>query len=411
MTDVTPRASPGQPAESATRPARVPRPLADSLIREIGGWLEGDDPNRVAATTRAWDGGKAAAARRLMTAHGVAAFLARDATAARVMAVLPEDVQAWLADQAEANRARVDRLQEELAAVLRSLAAAGVPTMPLKGALLWARPGGDPYRRPMADLDLLVRPTDRGAARTALTSLGYLRDESRHRRPTHDTFVLPGNERLVTLDGEHPDNPRRIELHVEVKRHLWAWVDDDDLTELLWTGSRPSTIVGEPAIVPTDLALLGHLSIHATSDLLLARGRLIQLVDTAEVAAAIASSGDTGERLEDLPHPRLVLPSLVLATRLLPKRTAPVGPDGLARLVARVPVRLARWAARVALDTRAGLQSGWILPADVDTLAARWDRWAPYTWRLLVAHGDIPMPLAAARHAVQLLKVAASRPA
>jgi hypothetical protein len=290
--------------------------------------------------------------------------------------------------------------------------------MPLKGAILATRPGSDPFRRPMADLDLLVRPGDRDAARATLTSLGYRRRPERNRRPTHDTFELPGNDRVVAVDGEHPDNPRRIELHTEVRRHLWTWVEDDDLTGFLWAGAVEGTVLGEPAILPLAPACRAHLAIHATSDLLMARGRLVQWLDLAEVAGGFPDAAwrapDTDRvasfELATVPHPRLVYPALRLASRRFAARLPPGGMPGLAALEARVPARLARWAASVPLDTRAGLQAGRYAPGDVSTLGARWTRWAPYAWRLAVADGDLPRPLAILRHAARIASMARRRP-
>ncbi len=46
--------------------------------------------------------------------------------------------------------------------------------MPLKGALLTTMAGRvDAGRRPMADLDLLVRPADRAGLGAVLAGLGY----------------------------------------------------------------------------------------------------------------------------------------------------------------------------------------------------------------------------------------------
>jgi hypothetical protein len=83
---------------------------------------------------------------------------------------------------------------------------------------------------------------------------------------------------------------------------------------------------------------------------------------------------------------------------------------GLEALAARVPDRLVDWAAGVPLDTRAGLQAGRFAPGEVSTLAARWSRWAPFRWRLVVAHGDVPLPVAALRHAVRVASMARRRP-
>jgi hypothetical protein len=229
---------------------------------------------------------------------------------------------------------------------------------------------------------------------------------------------LPGNDRVVAVDGEHPDNPRRIELHTEVRRHLWTWVDDDDLTGFLWAGALEATVLGEPAVLPLPPALRAHLAIHATSDLLMARGRLIQWLDLADVAGGLSGTAgrlpgiDPVDSLElaGVPHPRLVYPALRLAARRLAGRLPPDAMPGLAALEARVPVRLARWAENVPLDTRAGLGAGRYAPGDVSTLGARWTRWAPYGWRLAVAHGDVPRPLAALRHAARVTSMARRRP-
>jgi Uncharacterised nucleotidyltransferase len=400
------------------RPHRVPRGLADPLLRELGRWLEPEagvssrPPEAVAAS-----GGRTGLAlRRLITAHGLAPFLVRDPAAAAVVATLPDDIQTWLAVQDERNRLRIERLLQELGGALRALAASGLPVMPLKGAILATRAGFDPFRRPMADLDLLVRPADRDPARATLASLGYERRPLRTRRPTHDTFELPGNEDVVSADGEHPDNPRRIELHTEVRRHLWGWIEEDDLTAHLWAGATEATVLGEPAILPAPAAFAAHVAIHATSDLLISRGRLIQWLDLAEVTGGAPAVGEPAgsEPAVDLaraPHPRLVYPALRLAARRLAGRFPPDGPDGLAALEAMIPDRLVRWAASVPLDTRAGLQAARSAPTDEGTFAARWARWAPYRWRLAVAHGDAPLPVAAARHARLVVSMMRRRPA
>jgi hypothetical protein len=390
----------------ALGPERVPGDLAAPLIREIGGWLDGADPDRIAAVTTAWGARTRAAARRLIAAHGLSSLLARDPTLTPIAAVLPAEIQAWLAVQDEHSRARVGRLHEELADALRVLAGAGIAAMPLKGSILTTRGGPERNRRPMADLDILVRPADREAARLTLERLGYRRRAAGNRRPTHDTFIRSGNEDVVSFDGEHPDNPRWIELHVEVKRHLWAWVDDDELTDFLWLGAAPGFVLGEAAVLPTQPALLAHLAIHATSDLLTGRGRLSQWFELAELAPDV---GDARE-LAALPHPRLVFPALGLSTRRLAGRLGPRAPE-LGALEMIVPERLVRWAASVPLDTRAGLQSGRFGPADMSSFGARWQRWAPSSWRLAVAYGDVPRPLALARHAARVARMALRRPA
>ena len=208
-------------------------------------------------------------------------------------------------------------MHEELAAILAAAAAAGIEVMPLKGAILTTLPGTDPARRPMADLDLLVHPGDREPLAAVLTGLGYRREHDDAPHPTHDVFLDPGGGRVAAHDGEHPDNPRRVEVHVEVKRHLWGWATDDDLTDDA-LARRPCVArsSASPRRSPDRRALLAHLAIHATSDLLVGRGRLVQWLDLGSVAP-VRSRGSTR-----LPHPRVAYPSLRLAARALPRAMA-----------------------------------------------------------------------------------------
>ena len=155
--------------------------------------------------------------------HGLAPHLDAVVPDSSIAASVPLATLDWLAEQAGLNARRIDRMHDELAAILAAAAAAGIEVMPLKGAILTTRPGVEPGRRPMADLDLLVRPADR-AGLGALLAGARLRTRARE-RPTSDARRLrrsgwrPGR----VTDGEHPDNPRRVEVHVEVKRHLWGW--------------------------------------------------------------------------------------------------------------------------------------------------------------------------------------------
>jgi hypothetical protein len=378
-------------ADAARPPAPLPRGVTARLTRTLAAWLDPPDPDRAGDRTRGWGPDEWAALPRVVLMHGLSSHLAHPAVADRLATVLPPSIRSWLVADDERIRVRLGRLHGELATILRAAHRSGIAVMPLKGALLTTRPGS--RRRSMADLDLLVHAADRVAMGRLLESLGYRLEPERAPRPTHDVYVDAGGGRVVSFTDEHPDNPRRVEVHVEVLRHLWGWAEDDQLTPALWSDARTATVLGEPACVPAPAALVAHLTIHASSDLLVGRGRLVQWLDVASEAGA-------GGNLAALPHPALAYPALALAGRAMPATMAGVD---LRCLEAMVPARLARWAATVTLDRRAGLTDR-STPGRPDAMAARWQRWRPEPWRLAVAHGDRPLALALGLHGLTIAR-------
>ncbi len=324
--------------------------------------------------------------RRLITIHGLAPYLASQLARADLEPAVPAPTVEWLYEQQRLNAQRIERMHGELAAILEACARAGIAVMALKGALLTTTSDGGPPTRPMGDLDLLVRPADRLEVGRLLTGLGYRREPENNPRPTHDVYVDPGGGRVASLD-EHPDNPRRVEVHVELLRHLWGWNDDDLLTDAMWSQAREGRLLGQPALLPTADHVLSHLAIYASADLLSGEGRLVQWLDLANATAGvgIASGG---------PHPRLAYPALALARRTLPSRLASID---LTEIERQLPERLVRWARRVPADDRCGLMIG---PTHgvPHSLRARVVRWAPVDWRLWVAYGDRSRPVALAMH-------------
>jgi hypothetical protein len=372
---------------SAATAERPPRRLVDAQVRELATWLETPDRGD-RAVVATWSSRHWSAFRRVAAMHGLAPHLARSVPSSTLADLVPPDVIGWLIEQDGLNRRRIERMHGELAAILGAAATAGIEVMPLKGALLTTMPGADAPRRPMADLDLLVHPADRAGLGAVVVGLGYRLAPEANPRPSHDVFLDPGGGRIVSFEGEHPDNPRRVEVHVEVKRHLWGWVDDDDLTPALWAGARSGEVLGQPAAMPRTEALFAHLAIHASSDLLSARGRLVQWLDLASLAPL---AGD----LAGIPHPRIAFPAMRLTARALPDAMTALDLSGPA---SHAPDRLIRWAADVPLDHRCGLTTG-RPPTEPSGFGARWERWRPDRWRLAVAYGEVPLPVALARHA------------
>lgn len=362
------------------------RTAAARVVRGLAALLEEPSAHALANLAPRRDAESWAAVRRLITIHGLAPYLASHLAPADLEPAVPATTVEWLLDQRRLNAERIERMHIELAAILAACAAAGIAVMPLKGALLTTMPGSDPPLRPMGDLDLLVRPADKAQVGRLLIGLGYRREHENNPRPTHDVYVDPGGGRVVSVD-EHPDNPRRVEVHVELVRHLWGWNDDDRLTGAMWSDATEGTALGQPALISTPAHVLSHVAIHASADLLAGEGRLVQWLDLASMVAA-AGDFDGG------PQPRLAYPALALARRTLPCSLESLDVSAIA---AGLPARLVRWASRVPADDRCGLMIG---PTHgvPHSLRARVNRWAPIEWRLWVAYGERSRPVALAMH-------------
>lgn len=204
-------------------------------------------------------------------------------------------------------RARDALLQQEHTVLAAAMVARAVPHLWLKGAWLSALCYRPPACRPRADLDLLVPERAWPAADSVLRAQGY--------RPTsrtwkHQVWLRPGNHRVVDMRGEHPENPRPVELHgrlVEAFRGIELALDFEAALECRTGGfAGPDRALG-----------MVHLCAHLTVDMLSRRARLIHLVDLVRLAPRLDDAdwarvrGLAGGRQTA----RFVWPALALAVR------------------------------------------------------------------------------------------------
>jgi len=175
-----------------------------------------------------------------------------------------------------AGAARNMRLFDALGKILRSCETAGTPVIPLKGACLAERIYGDIALRPMADLDLLVKPADLPSAIETLRRLRYVADQP----------FDPAAQRAEFQDMppmRRPDGVM-VELHWTLVTPLCgARIDEDELRGL-WERSTPTTIAGVPSRMLSPEDLLLHLCMHASVHHRFANVGLRAFVDIAEVA-------------------------------------------------------------------------------------------------------------------------------
>lgn len=158
-----------------------------------------------------------------------------------------------------ATAARNILIYEDLGHALQSLGDAGVSVILLKGAALAKTIYPSIADRPMGDVDLLVRPTDRDRARAALEAAGY-------------QFVPESQQRFSPFDTEFTgemafwqNDQFLIELHWELTPSEWirrlAALD----METLWREAVPLQLDGQQALQLSPCDTLLHLCLHLTA--------------------------------------------------------------------------------------------------------------------------------------------------
>jgi Uncharacterised nucleotidyltransferase len=171
------------------------------------------------------------------------------------------------------------RIEELLRDIDRRACHAGIPVLALKGAALHAAgiyQGGD---RPMADVDLLVRPSDTSKIVALLQAIGY--HETRF--AARDREFSPVKARIPSELGEHASNDVKIELHERIGEALP--LRETDITDVVFpTKPRPGL---NP--YPSTASLMLHLLLHASGAMVSRCLRLIQLHDVAMLALKMST--------------------------------------------------------------------------------------------------------------------------
>ena len=271
---------------------------------------------------------------RVAQIHGVSALLQPKLALAPW---LPVDCRAWLNQQHTLNTQRIERMQAELRAILACFAKHNLPVMPLKGSILIAHYYPEPGLRPMADLDLLIHPADFAQSVALLNQLGYEQTVTHWK---HTEFSRPDNRAVAYTGGEHPDNPRGIELHLQCRETFGG--PTIDLTGRMWQGATLTNLLGESTYLPSPEALWLHLVIHACYHIWQGRGRLIHLHDLRLLTPRIDAPGELLQTLDA----RYTFPALALTQHYFPGVVETELTDALAR---QVSARFGGWVDRLDL--------------------------------------------------------------
>ncbi|HMB73154.1 MAG TPA: nucleotidyltransferase family protein, partial [Gammaproteobacteria bacterium] len=166
---------------------------------------------------------------------------------------------------------KIGRLLEQIETVTRN---ARIGVVALKGAALRSLRVHDHGERPMADIDLLVRPADLQLLQRALGQLNY---RLAHNGARHAVF-LPAHESVVHGFGEHERNVVPIEVHTTVAENMP--VRRVDITDSLW----PTNLHDGINSYASHAALMLHLLLHSSGNIRKRAIRQIQLHDIASLS-------------------------------------------------------------------------------------------------------------------------------
>jgi hypothetical protein len=182
-----------------------------------------------------------------------------------------------------ARHVRIERLLRQIDQLAR---AEGMAVVALKGAALHAIGLYEEGQRPMADVDLLVRPQDAGRAARLIESLKYYE----YRSSWKERAFAPLDGQVAGRLGEQSNNDISIELHVRICEKLPLQITD--ITTIVFP-SAPSAGLNP---YPSKAALMAHLLLHAAGSMAFRAIRLLQLHDLALLAVRMGDA-DWGQLL------------------------------------------------------------------------------------------------------------------
>jgi hypothetical protein len=287
----------------APRPSATPlhvalRKITEKLACELG------SPTRLAPD---WSDFEWRIARSVAAMHGVSPLLSR--------ILLWRGPPGWVRFL-EQQRSHTEKRHAHIAQLLESIGRgsreADVAVVGLKGLALHAMNLYAIGDRPMADIDLLVRPRDAQGAARLLESLGYFESM----RTWKEQVFSPLEDRIPGSLGEHSNNIVKIDLHVRICERLPWFITD--ATELIF----PSRAQAGLNSYPTTASLMLHLLLHAAGSMTIRSLRLLQLNDLAQLSSRM-SSADWDQLLacrERQPGLWWALPPLRMASRYYPSK-------------------------------------------------------------------------------------------
>jgi hypothetical protein len=240
--------------------------VTERLARELA------SPSRAAPD---WSEEQWTVARAVAVMHGISPLLSR---------LLPwQGPSKWtqfLHEQRTHTRSRHWRIQQLLLSIGQKALEAGVAATALKGVALHQLGLYEAGDRPMADVDLLVRPADVVRTSTLLTSLGFRQSKETWK----ERLFTPVDGSVASEFGEHSGNGMKIEIHERICEKL-PW----HLTDVSESVFPPRPIAGLNDY-PSKAALMRHLLLHAAGSMTFQSLRILQLHDIALLAGRMSDA-------------------------------------------------------------------------------------------------------------------------
>jgi hypothetical protein len=222
-----------------------------------------------------WSDFEWAVAQAVAAMHGVSPLLS---TALRWNG--PPSWAKFLQEQRAHVAARHVRIERLLLQIDQLARAEGMAVVALKGAALHAIGLYEEGQRPMADVDLLVRPQDVGRAARLIESLEYYE----YRSSWKERAFAPLDGQVAGRLGEQADNDIGIELHDRIGEKLPLEITD--ITTIVFPPA-PSAGLNP---YPSKAALMAHLLLHAAGSMAFRAIRLLQLHDLALLAVRMSAA-------------------------------------------------------------------------------------------------------------------------
>jgi hypothetical protein len=285
----------------------IPEPVAlDRTLRKITEVLAKElaSPTQVAPD---WSEFEWIVARAVAAMHGVSPLLSR---ALRWQG--PAGWTGFLEEQRAHTEKRHARIADLLLRLDQLARDAGLAAVALKGVALHAFGVYEAGDRPMADVDLLVRPSDVQRTVTMLESLGYAESLATWKERV---FTCVDEQEPAVL-GEHSNNSIKIELHERICEKLPFRITD--VSDHIFP---PQPLPGLNTY-PSKASLMIHLLLHAAGCMTSQSLRLLHLHDLAQLSSqmseedwdAVLEAGERGDR------PWWAFPPLDLTSRYFPSK-------------------------------------------------------------------------------------------